>query len=192
MRTRGWIGGVAVVVIAIALAAGRADGIAIRGGTSAQRAMARWAIDRFASAGLPLPPLEIRFHREVSGCDDRLGSFEDGVANFCGVHANSMSRRTMLHELAHGWVDARVPGDLRERFMRLRQLETWNDHRVEWEGRGTEHAAEIIGWALNGHGDGTDLASIPNNTPSKLAVAYRLLTGRPLPLLAGVPVDFVV
>jgi hypothetical protein len=101
--------------------------------------------------------------------------------DLCGIHTNELSRRTVLHEMAHAWVDAHVSAGLEERFLRLRQLETWNDHDAGWEERGSEHAAEIIEWALAGQGGGTELPSIPDNDPQQLAEAYRLLTGRPLP-----------
>jgi hypothetical protein len=153
----------------------------ITGGTPAQREMARWAVGRFTADGMDLPSLDVRFHRAPTGCGGRLGSYRDGEADICGTHVNSMSRRTLLHEMAHAWVDANVSSDLEARFLRLRQLETWNDHAVDWEERGTEHAAEIISWALDGQGTGTERPSIPRNDPEELATAYSLLIGHPLP-----------
>jgi hypothetical protein len=183
MDTRRRIGRVALgAAIVISLAAWRAEaGIAISGGTPEQQVMGRWAEDRFADAGIGVPSLEVRFHRERRGCEDRLGLYEDGVAHICGIYVNDMSRRMLLHEVAHGWVESNVSASLEERFLRLRQLETWNDHDVEWEARGTEHAAEIIGWAVAGQPGGTGMPSIPMNDPSQLAAAYELLTGHPLP-----------
>ena len=46
---------------------------------------------------------------------------------------------------------------------------------------GTEQGAEIIEWALGEQGDGTLLPSIPGNDPGQVAVAYEMLTGRPMP-----------
>ena len=177
------IGRVALgAAIVVALGAWRAEaGIAISGGTAEQQAMGQWAEDRFAAAEIGVPSLEVRFHRERRGCDDRMGLYEDGVAHICGMYVNDMSRRMLLHEVAHSWVESHVSASLETRFLRLRQLETWNDHDVEWEARGTEHAAEIIGWAVAGQPDGTGMPSIPMNDPSQLAAAYELLTGHPLP-----------
>jgi hypothetical protein len=182
MDTR-WIGRAALITgIAVILALWRADtGIAISGGTPAQRAMGEWAEDRFRDAGIGIPSLDLRFHEERNGCDGRLGLFESGTAHFCGVHANELSRRTLMHELAHAWIDSHVSASLEVRFLRLRRLESWNDPEVEWELRGTEHAAEIVAWALDGQGTGTELPSIPDNEPRRLAQAYQLLTGKPLP-----------
>jgi hypothetical protein len=161
----------------------------ITGGTPAQQAMARWAVGRFETAGLSLPALEIRFHGSRDGCDGRLGLYSDGTANLCGEHVNLMTRRTLLHEMAHGWAGSAVSADLRARFLRLRQLETWNDHDAAWEQRGNEHAAEIVGWALCDQGTGTRSPSIPHNDPEEIAEAYELLTDRPIPELPAVPED---
>lgn len=170
-----------LMVAMAALALWRAeDGVAVSGGTPAQREMAQWAIGRF-ERGIGVPSLEIRFHRDRAGCEGRLGLHRDGTAHLCGIHVNDLSRRDLLHEMAHAWVDAHVSAPLKIRFLRLRQLETWNDHSVDWEARGTEHAAEIIGWAVAGQPGGTGMPSIPMDDPRQLADAYELLTGRPLP-----------
>ena len=183
MQTRRWIGWLAVAaMVALTLAMNRVDTeTRITGGTPAQRQMARWAVGRFTAGELDLPSLEVRFHEDRTGCDGRSGLYRSGTADLCSLHVNWMSRRTMLHEMAHAWVDANVSADLEARFLRLRQLETWDDHAVEWEARGTEHAAEIISWALDGQPTGMQRASIPRNDPDELAVAYELLTGHPLP-----------
>src|SRR5918999_1401565 len=98
MDTRRWIGRAALVAaIAAGLAGWRADaGIAISGGTPAQRTMGRWAEDRFADAGIGVPSTDLRFHRERTGCEGRLGLYEDGTAHYCGIHVNELSRRTVL------------------------------------------------------------------------------------------------
>lgn len=159
--------------------------ITFTGGTPTQRAMARWAVGRFEAEGLRLPSLEIRFHMSPNGCGGRMGSYQAGAADYCGEHDNQRGRRMLLHEMAHGWVEASVSADLKVRFLRLRQLEAWNDHGMDWEERGTEHAAEIISWAICDQGTGTHNASIPRNDPGQLASAYLLLTDRQLPKLTA-------
>jgi len=183
MQTRRWIGRLAVAaMVALTLAMSSIDTeTRITGGTTAQQGMARRAVGRFEANGLTLPSLEIRFHRSTDGCEGRMGGYSNGTADLCGEHVNWMSRRTLLHEMAHGWVEATVSSDLKARFLRLRQLETWDDHDVDWEERGTEHAAEIISWALDGQPTGMEQASIPRNDPDELAAAYELLTGHRLP-----------
>ena len=176
----GWLTVAAMVALTLAMSRIETE-TRITGGTPAQQAMARWAVSRFEAEGLKLPALEIRFHRSTNGCEGRMGGYSNGTADLCGVHVNWMSRGDLLHEMAHAWVEANVSADLEARFLRLRQLETWNDHAMDWEARGTEHAAEIISWVVDGQPTGKQQASIPRNDPEQLADAYELLTGRPLP-----------
>ena len=189
METRRWIGWLATAaMVALTIAMTRVDTeTRIAGGTPAQQEMARWAIGRFEAAGLSLPSLEIRFHPTPLGCDGRSGGYSDGKVDLCGVHVNLMSRRTLLHEMAHGWVGSAVSADLKARFLRLRQLDSWNDRALDWDERGTEHAADIISWALCDQGTGIRLPSIPRNAPDQLADGYELLTGDPLPQLSDPP-----
>ena len=183
MDTKRWIGRAALVAaIVVGLGGWRAgSGVAIEGGSQAQHAMTVEAAGRFREAGLGEPTVRIRFHDDREACDGRTGRALNDTVDLCGIHTNELSRRTVLHEMAHAWIDAHVSAGLEERFLRLRQLETWNDHDAEWEQRGSEHAAEIVEWALAGQGTGTELPSIPDNDPRELAETYQLLTGRPLP-----------
>ena len=171
-----------MAALIVGLAGWRAgSGVAIEGGTPAQWTMTLQAAERFREAGLGEPTVLIRFHDEREACDNRTGRSYGNTVDLCGIHTNELSRRTVLHEMAHAWIDAHVTASLEERFLRLRQLERWNEHDDEWEQRGTEHAAEIVEWALAGQGTGTNLPSIPDNEPAQIAQAYELLTGRPLP-----------
>ena len=183
MDTRRWIGRITLAAtIALGLAGWRAgSGVAVEGGTPAQHAMTLEAAGRFREAGLGEPTVLVRFHDDVEACGGRTGQQLEGTVDLCGIHANDMSRRTVLHEMAHAWTAAHVSAGLEERFLLLRQLDTWNDHDAGWEERGSEHAAEIIEWALAGQGTGLDLPSIPDNDPRQLVESYQLLTGRPLP-----------
>lgn len=172
----------AVLAAVAILAAPTPDrGVAVVGGTSEQRAMARWAVGRFNASGFVLPPLEIRFHEDREGCRGILAYYDDGVADMCRRHTDLMAARSLLHEIAHGWVEANVTGSERERFLAIRGLNTWNDKSVDWDERGFEHAAEIIAWAIGDQADGTLAPSIPRNSPNVLAAAYEMLTGRALP-----------
>jgi len=173
---------VLVATVVVGLAGWRAgSGVAIEGGSTAQTVMTLESAGRFREAGLGEPTVRIRFHDDREACDGRTGRSWNGTVDLCGIHTNDLSRRTVLHEMAHAWLDAHVTAGLEERFLRLRQLERWNDHDDEWEQRGSEQAAEIVEWALAGQGTGTELPSIPHNDPPQLAEAYELLTGRQLP-----------
>lgn len=187
MRTTGWIRNAVIgSVAAMALGAGQPDsGTAIVGGTAEQQAMARWAVGRFAAAGLSLPTLEIHLHADQKGCGGRLGNYLNGVANVCGSHTDLMAHRLVLHEMAHAWAEHNLSSDQRARFLELRGLTTWKDHTAEWSERGTEHAAEIMSWALGDQGTGINTPSIPDNSIEELTDAYELLTGNPLPEVSG-------
>lgn len=187
MRTTRWITAAVIgAVLIIALVADRpASGITIVGGTAEQQAMARWAVARFAAADLQLPPLQIRFSADRSDCEGRLGYYRDRVASECGTHTDRVARRRILHEMSHGWVEANLSEEDRARFLELRRLRSWNDDSVEWSERGTEHAAEIMSWALHDQATGIRMPSIPDRSPDQLSDAYEFLTGSPLPELSG-------
>ncbi len=188
MRIGRWVGAVAVAAIALSGAGGPREseasaphGVTVEGGTSEQRELARWAIGRFDDAGLELPSIEIRFHADGGGCGGHLGYSRGGVVDVCSTLVNAMSRRIVLHELAHAWAAVNVTGAARTRFLRLRGLNNWSDVGVPWSERGFEHAAEIIAWAI---GERILTPTLPNVAPQELAAAYRALTGDPLPLAA--------
>lgn len=187
MRITRWIETVLVAAIALSGSvtsrpseASAPRGIMITGGTAEQRELASWAITRFEAAGLELPPVMIRFNAGGNGCDGHLGYSRDDVVDVCSTLVNAMSRRIVLHELAHAWAAVNVTGAARERFLRLRGLDVWNDVAVPWNERGFEHAAEIVGWAI---GERILTPTLPNVAPKQLAEAYRELTGDPLPTL---------
>src|SRR5262245_48210881 len=159
MDTRRWIGRITLAAgIVLGLAGWRAgSGVEVSGGTPAQHAMTLEAAGRFREAGLGEPTVLIRFHDDQQACDGRTGLQLHGIVDLCGIHTNDLSRRTVLHEMAHAWLDAHVSAGLEERFLRLRELDTWNDHDAGWEERGSEHGAEIVEWALAGQGTGMEL-----------------------------------
>jgi hypothetical protein len=133
---------------------------------------------------LSLPALEVRFHEGRDACRGHTGYYLDGVVEVCREHTNLWASRELLHEMAHGWLDANLSPVERARFVRLRQLSTWNDLDVAWDERGYEHGAEIMAWAIGDQAGGIYTPSIPDNEVSQLSVAYRQLTGDPMPVLA--------
>jgi len=90
------------------------------------------------------------------------------------VLVNEMSRRNLLHEMGHIWIDQNVSRVERDRFLEFRGLRTWNAPKADWGYRGYEQGAEILAWAL---GDRTLTAQIPDNDPIQLAAGFELLTG---------------
>jgi hypothetical protein len=139
-----------------------------------QMELARWAVARFENAGLKAPAVEIHFHSDASGCSGHLGYAKAGEVDVCTVLVNEMARRNLLHEIGHIWIDENVDEALRERFLELRGLRSWNAWRDPWDERGCEHGAEIMAWVL-----GTRIltAQIADNDPSQLGAGFELLTG---------------
>jgi hypothetical protein len=169
----------------MALAASEGPRIAVAPGVGAhdanpdELALARWAVGRYAAAHLRLPPMDLYFHDDPSGCHGRNGYFVTGRVDLClGGFLNLSARHTVLHEMAHGWSEVALTGTARARFLAARGLSTWNDLGVDWPQRGWEQAADIVAWGI---GDGVLRPTIPDNDPLALAEAYRLLTGRAAP-----------
>jgi hypothetical protein len=190
MRTIGRFGGSVLALTAVAgawsLVARQASGLEIRPSVvvfsedHAQRRLAEWAVARFERAGLDPPTVEIHFHRDLSGCDGHLGYARDGRVDVCTVLENEMARRNLLHEMGHIWIDQNVSLALRQRFLELRGLQTWNAATADWGHRGYEQGAEIISWAL---GNRILTAQIPDNDPEQLEAGFQLLTAIETPSL---------
>ena len=97
----------------------------------------------------------------------------------CTTLLNAMTRRTLLHEMSHVWLDQHTNVSTRSSFLNLRGLASWNSRRDPWRFRGFEQAAEILSWGL---GERILSAQIPDNDPGQLAGIYELLTRKPLPV----------
>lgn len=168
----------ALLALAPAEASGGPPGEAVRllGGTPQEHQLAHWALERYQAAGLDLPPIEIRFHRDPAGCLDNSGFYRSGRLHICSVdNTVAYSRKVVVHELAHAWSEAHLTAEDRERFLDIRELRSWNSLEVPWGLRGTEQAAEIITWGL-GEGEIGPLLPAPVDTET-LASLYELLTG---------------
>lgn len=146
------------------------------GGTSEQRAMAEWAVGRFAEAGLHLPPVEISFpgrdQSECGGAPARAYLDRDPVE----VRVCWNSEMMLLHELAHVWEAHAVPQSCHEPFMAMRDgVKSWADLDDAWEERGREHVANVIAWGMleNPY----PVSRTYPNDPDSLMTAFRLLTG---------------
>ena len=61
---------------------------------------------------------------------------------------NAMSRRALLHEMSHIWLDQNLDAEAEGAFLELRDLPSWNASSEPWELRGYEQGAEIMAWAL--------------------------------------------
>src|SRR5918995_6382091 len=112
--------------------------VRIYGATAEQIDLGRWAVRRFEDAGLDPPAVEIRFHGAASGCSGHLGFARSGRVEVCTVLVNEMTRRNLLHEMSHVWLDQHTGSKTRDAFLRERGLSSWNSSRDPWELRGYE------------------------------------------------------
>jgi hypothetical protein len=185
MRTVIRLGGFTIVIATVLVAwwlhssSTAADGtigpgVVVSGGTPNQFDMGRWAVERFANAGLEPPAVEIEFHGDPSGCGGHFGLARDGHVDVCTTLVNVMARRALLHEMSHIWLDQNLDVDVRKRFMEMRELPSWNASGDPWELRGYEQGAEIIAWAL---GERILTPQVPDIEPTLLARGFELLTG---------------
>ena len=152
--------------------------VEVSSATQEQLELARWAVERFEAARLEPPAVEIEFHDDSSGCGGHMGYAMAGRVDVCTVLVNEMTRRNLLHEMGHIWIDQNVSQAVRERFLELRVLPSWNASIDPWDQRGYEQGAEIMAWAL---GTRILMAQIPGNDPGQLAAGFELLTSVALP-----------
>lgn len=152
--------------------------------SDAERTLIDWATHRFVSAGLTPPSVVFVFHPSTIDCDGHVGLYYRQIDT---LHMCRLDKHTILHELAHAWVDENLTSSTKAAFVTSRDLTTWNGHDEPWELRGTEHAAETIAWALLDRNrlvrwvgeDGDEsyrLLTIPDSGPTELARAFELLT----------------
>ncbi|GBC87665.1 hypothetical protein HRbin12_01682 [bacterium HR12] len=146
--------------------------VVVRGGSPEQLDLVRWAVRRFERAGLRPPALEVRFHATRSGCEGHLGYYRAGGVDLCGTNVNLVTRRNLLHEMAHAWTEANLQLEERERFLEVRGLSSWNAVTEPWQERGFEQAAEILAWYL---GDRVLSAMVPHGGPEQLETAIAVL-----------------
>ncbi len=155
--------------------------------TTEQQELIDFAYARYARAGLVLPDVSISFSHDDSHCFGYGGVY---LPEEMSVRICRPSKTTMIHELAHAWVETVLAESDRQAFLDLRDLETWRGGD-EWAQRGAEQAAEIITWGLMDSdisvrwlvpaSDGTStetrrLFKVPNTGFDQLVAAYDMLT----------------
>ncbi|MGH8935915.1 MAG: hypothetical protein ACRDXD_06580 [Acidimicrobiia bacterium] len=133
------------------------------------------ALGMFEAAGLSVGSTEVRFVEPgVGGCGDGwVGQYRSrwprSVVTVC-----TDSQRTLVHELAHVWVDHHLSRRDQERLVELWRLPAWRGEGVAWGERASEHAAEIIVWGVIPGA----VPRVPETDPDMLSTAYIRLTGR--------------
>ena len=179
------LGLIAIVIPAWWLGSAGADNavtigrhVEVTNATRGQLELVAWAVGRFQAAGLTAPSVRIAFHEDPSCCGEHLGFARGDRVDVCTTLVNAMTRRTLLHEMGHVWLDQHTSPSTRSGFLALRGLSSWNSSTDPWELRGFEQGAEIVAWAL---GERILTAQIPDNGPSQLTRAFEMLVGRSLP-----------
>ncbi len=155
--------------------------VVVGGARPADRAAVRWAVGRYAAAGLRLPRASIRFGPAAGERGSELGTAlatRAGVAITISSRARScqlLLRRTVIHELAHAWLFDHV-GKLREAaFDAVRGLRAWDSTRLPWDRRGVEQAAEVMTWGVMR--PPSFVLMLTNDDRDALVAAYRTLVG---------------
>ncbi len=137
-----------------------------------------------AEAGLTLPPVIIHLHSDHADCSDdpdrQLLGYHAVEADGQHVVHSCGNRWTLLHELGHVWDDHHLTDRDRREIMRHQGIEAW--HADTWGESGSEHAACLIAWAV----DGTRPTRIGRYSDEHLAEAYRIMTGMEAPSTADV------
>jgi hypothetical protein len=184
-RFGGLVPSIAVVVVGWRLGVAGADAaikirpqVEVSDASREQVELVRWAIGRFEVAGLTAPSVRIAFRDDADDCGEHLGFARGDRVDVCAALVNAMTRRILLHEVGHVWLDQNTGPSTRRGFLELRGLPSWNSPGDPWELRGFEQGAEIISWAL---GERILTAQIPDNRPDALGRAFAFLTGRALP-----------
>jgi hypothetical protein len=167
--------------------------VVVEGATPDLEHLLRWAIDRFAVAGLPPPRLSrVTFAGATGRCagvSGRAVSGEEGTELFLCLDARATcrdaacataglgARMVLLHEMAHAWVFTHADRRVRDAYLARTGAGSWNDHQHPWSERGVERAAETMMWGLLDRP--VPLPRIGDPPCRALAAAFRLLTGRP-------------
>jgi hypothetical protein len=163
--------------------------------------LVEFARSQFAQIGIELPEVRIEFPDDEAVCFGHGGIY---LPSKHEVRICRPSKATMIHELAHSWVETTLTNTQRTAFLQLRGLDTWTGGS-DWDERGAEHAAEVITWAamdenisvpwLDTNPDGTSerswrLFKIDESDHDQLTTAFQLLTGETSPLrIADEPQD---
>lgn len=129
----------------------------------------RWGLERFEASVLPMPKIgSVTFLTNETKCRGLSGfySAENGGAKItlchrvadvcedtlCRTWARG-PRTTLLHELAHAWMNEYIDEHTRTSFLRFEGVPRWSDPTDPWEDRGMERAANTIAhWLMHESG----------------------------------------
>ena len=160
-------------------------GIVTENVTATDQAAYDTLVSLFETAGFELPVFQVGFHHTKDACQGYMGLHQltpEGISRIdvCATNPSEMVQeahrfRTLIHEVAHAWVEQNISDETKTEFMSLRGAETWSDTTTEWKDRGAEHSAEVLAWGLQ-DGDYNISIVMDGRTDAELATAYELLT----------------
>ena len=151
------------------------------GATPARDARMKLALERFADAGLKLPPLLIVFRSSVTDCGGAHGRFNPSTTPWTITICSDEIDTVYEHELAHAWDRANLSDFQRQAFMKFRQLTVWSSGESAWNDRGLEWVAIVIQQGLSG----LPLPPVLGDETISRLKAYEMLTGGIAPKLSG-------
>jgi hypothetical protein len=173
----------------------RVDGqtVTIRGSTPALDGLVRWALERFALAGLPSPQVaSVTFATATGRCEGVSGTItptpdaagsdvllclseqQACVGDACERYTFA-GRVTALHEFGHVWDASWLTPRTRRHYLEETGLTAWFDGGLAWSERGGERAAEVLMWGLLDRE--VPLVRLDRPSCEQLQHEFRLLTG---------------
>ncbi|MCL1600646.1 MAG: hypothetical protein M3112_03815 [Actinomycetia bacterium] len=120
----------------------------ISGGLQLQAEQVQAALDRYATAGLELPPVDVYLHVSSLGCGGNSGLFTPG-SEIDRIDLCVDTPFIILHEFGHAWENRFGTDDAREQLLDGLGLEFWTGADVKYRRRGVEAAANLIAWGLS-------------------------------------------
>jgi len=157
-----------------------ADGTVI-GGSAEQRDLVTRALQRYATSGLELPPLQFELHEDTAPCGGNRGFFSPSSEPWT-IGLCTAEELPILHEIGHAWAQYGLSDGERAAYVEHQGLVSWNDSETRWRDRGSEDAANTLAWGLLA----TPLRNMPSEGPlAEKAEAFRLLTGLDPPRIEG-------
>ena len=154
-----------------------------------REALAVWAFGRFEALGVAAPRVEEIVFAPSRECGDHSGlahlrsngaTIYQCVRNItcdspsCERFTN-VAKLSMLHELAHPWLERNVDTETRAAFLELTPPTRWRSETTDWNQRGVEWAAEILAWGLLDRPE--ELLRLGFPPCEQRTSAFRVLTG---------------
>ena len=133
-------------------------------GDDAQRERVDNATAMFATFGMSLPDLEVRFWADNTNCDGHSGLFQPSNRPWT-IEICSELASTVPHELSHAWERATLTDTDRQIYMKIRGFDVWQDLTIDRAHQAIENVALVIQQTIS-HGGPTGRPNI--DTPFEL------------------------